>query len=295
MFTGQLSKYEYVAISRKSVSIPEVEWRRGPVLSRFANWKPLLSKIDCVVHLAGRVHLSDQENSAAYIEENCNGTLKLAQDAVEAGVQKFIFISSAKVIGEETHAPLDEAAPACPSDPYALSKYTAEKALSALKGDIALTILRPPLVYGPEVRANFLALLSAIAVGVPFPLASVRNRRSFICVHNLVSAILACIESPNAAGRIFNVTDGKSASTPELIRLIAKELGQPSRLFAFPPFLLEKFGEFLGRGETIKRLTRSLELDDSSIRRELGWREVRTLEEGIAETAQWYLGRPDSG
>jgi UDP-glucose 4-epimerase len=156
-------------------------------------------------------------------------------------------------------------------------------------------ILRPPLVYGPEVKANFLSLLSAVDRGLPLPLASIHNKRSFVGVDNLVSAIVASLDSQAAAGRTFHVTDGPARSTPQLVKAIASALGTQPRLFGFSPALLEACAMAVGRGETVKRLTRSLELDDSAIRTVLGWREVKTFEEGIAQTVQWYVGRSAAG
>ncbi len=245
-----------------------------------------------VVHLASRVHLPAGGDASAYLAENCDGTLKLARDAGAAGVKRFVFLSSAKVLGDESGGtPLAEDAPACPGDPYAASKLAAEQALAGLGGEMGVTVLRPPLVYGPGVKANFLALFSAVARGVPLPLAGIRNRRSLVCVDNLAAAINACIESPVAAGRTYNVTDGSPVSTPQLVRAIAAVLGKPPRLFAVPPGVLEACGALLGRAEMVKRLTRSLELDDRAIRAELSWRPVCTFEAGIAQTARWYQSR----
>ena len=183
---------------------------------------------------------------------------------------------------------LDECTPARPGDSYAASKLGAEQALAGLGGPMEFTILRPPLVYGAGVGANFLALLSAVARGVPLPLASIENRRSLICVDNLANAILACLQSSTAAGRIYHVTDGAPVSTPGLIRAVAAAFGRSPRLFSFPPRILEAFGMLLGRGETVKRLTRSLELDDSAIRTELGWRGPCSFDDGVVATVRWY-------
>jgi nucleoside-diphosphate-sugar epimerase len=283
------SGFEYVAVSREEVKLPGVSWRRSPALSGAADWKPVLEGIDAIVHLAGRVHLDVDANPSAYLVENCQGTVKLANDAKAAGVRRFLFLSSAKVLGDESDGlPLSECAEARPGDAYAASKLAAEQALAGVQGSMGITILRPPLVYGPGVKANFLALLSAVARGVPLPLSSIRNRRSLIGVDNLVAAIFACLESPAAVGRTYHVTDGMPVSTPDLIRALSTALGTPSRLFPFPPRLLEACGAILGRGETVKRLTRSLELDDSAIRTELCWRQPRTFNAGIAATVRWY-------
>ena len=264
-------------------------WRRSPDLGPAADWKSILAGADCVIHLAGRAHLPPDADPAPYFTENFEGTAKLAHDAIDSGIKRFVYVSTAKVLGDESgDEPLAENSTPRPGDPYAASKYAAEQALAALGGDMTITILRPPLVYGPGVKANFRALLSAVDRGVPFPLASIKNRRSLIGVDNLASAILACLGSEAAAGRTFHVTDGASISTPALIRALAVALDRPAALFGFPPRILELFGSMLGRGETVKRLTRSLELDDRAIRNELLWRTPFTFEEGIAGTAHWY-------
>lgn len=280
---------EVVAASRSPVNVDGVEWRRSPSLSGTADWKPLLQGIDSVVHLAGRVHRLSDPYGSAYLAENCDGTIKLARDAISSGVRRFIFLSTSKVLGEESgSAALQESAQAHPGDAYALSKYSAEQALADLRGSLQIAVLRPPLVYGPGVKANFRALLSAVDRGLPLPLASIRNRRSLIGVDNLASAIVACLDSPGAAGRTFHVTDGVPRSTPELVRAIASAMGRPARLLPFPPALLEACGALTGRGDTVRRLTRSLELDDKAIRTEIGWQAPRTFEDEIGETVRWY-------
>ena len=289
LFSGKPADKKYVAISRQAVELEGIPWQRSPELSGTADWTPLLEGVDAVVHLAGRVHLAAGGDPSLYFAENSDGTAKLARDAGAAGVRRFVFLSSAKVLGDESGAtPLREDAPARPGDPYAASKLAAERALAGIGGAMQITILRPPLVYGPGVKANFLALLAAVARGVPLPLASIRNRRSLVGVENLAAAIVACLESPAAALRSYNVTDGPPVSTPGLVRALAEALGRPARLFAFPPSALEAGGAMLGRGETVKRLTRSLELDDSAIRAELGWRPGTTFDAGIAQTARWF-------
>ena len=245
--------------------------------------------IDSVVHLAGRVHIPSDADASAYMTENCEGTIKLARDASSAGVRRFVYLSTSKVLGDESGSiPLEENAKASPGDAYAASKLAAEQALATIGGGMQFTILRPPLVYGPGVKANFLALVSSVARGLPLPFASIRNRRSLIGVYNLASAIGACLEAPDAAGRTYHVTDGKARATPELVRAIASALGRRPRLFPFPPAVLEACAMLVGRGDTVRRLTRSLELDDRAIRTELGWQPPRSFEEGISDTVRWY-------
>lgn len=283
---------EWIAVSRRRAEAKGIQWRIGPALSAQADWKPLLEEVDDVIHLAGRVHRPSDSDAAVYAEENSEGTIKLAHDAIDTGVRRFIFLSTAKVLGDESGSKaLDELYVPRPLDAYAESKLAAERALSGMRNRLEITVLRPPLVYGPGVRANFLALLMAVERGLPMPLASIENRRSLVGVRNLASAIVACLDSPAAAGRTFHVTDGTAQSTPGLVRSIATAVGGHARLFSFPPPLLEAIGTALGRGEYVRRLTRSLELDDRAIRETLAWRPVHTLEQGLAETANWFRAR----
>jgi nucleoside-diphosphate-sugar epimerase len=235
-----------------------------------------LQGVDAVVHLAGLAH---RRGASADELQRANVALteRVGAAAAAAGV-RMVFVSSIKVHGEEAALPLRESAALAPGDDYARSKARAEEALRAIAG-LQLTVLRPPLVYGPGVRANFLALMRAIARGWPLPLAGISNRRSFVYVGNLCDAITHILQSAPAAGRTFFVTDGAALSTPALCRALGVALRRPARLFAFPPGLLP-----------IKALTRSLEADDSAIRRELGWRPPFSLEEGLQATADWYQG-----
>jgi len=218
---------------------------------------------DSVVHLANIAHTSA---SAADLQRvNVEGTIAQARVALAAGARRFVYLSSLKA--------------AQPDDAYGRAKLQAERALLGLAG-LEPVILRPPLVYGPRVKANFLALLRAIDRGWPLPLASIENRRSLVYVGNLVDAILACLGGP-AQGRTYAVSDGAPVSTPELCRAIGRALGRPARLFAFP-------GALLRLAPGLARLAQSQEADDRAIRAELGWQPPFSLEEGLRLTAQWY-------
>jgi len=206
-------------------------------------------------------------------------TQRIGREAAAAGA-RLVFLSSTKVHGEQSQAPLTARSAFAPQDAYAETKVAAEEALRAVAG-LQLVVLRPPLVYGPGVKANFLALLRAIHLGLPLPLAGIANRRSLVYAGNLADAILRCAVTPQATGRTYVVCDGASVSTPELCRAIGEALGRPARLFAMPAPLLE-----LAPG--LQRLTRSLEVDDGALRAELGWRPPFTFAQGLAETARWY-------
>jgi nucleoside-diphosphate-sugar epimerase len=208
------------------------------------DWAPVLQGATAVVHLAARVHVmrdSGRDAFARYREANADATEQLARAAAAAGVQRFVYLSSIKVNGEATsERPFTEADSPAPADAYALSKWEAEQALARVRRESGLevVVLRPPLVYGPGVKANFLSLVDAVARGWPLPLAAVRNQRSLVYVGNLVSAIVRCLEHPAAAGRTYLVADGESVSTGELIRGIARALERPARLFPAPTGLL---------------------------------------------------------
>jgi len=267
------------------------------------DWAPVLQGAAAVVHLAARVHVmgdSSHDTLTAYRRVNTDATERLARAAAAAGVRRFVYVSSIKVNGEATsERPFTEADSPAPADAYGISKWEAEQALTRVRRESGLevVVLRPPLVYGPGVKANFLSLVKAVARGWPFPFAAVHNQRSLIYVGNLVSAIVRCLENPAAAGRTFLVADGEPVSTVELICGIARALGRPARLFPVPTGLLRLAGRLTGRRGAVERLLGSLAVDFASIRRELAWTPPYTFEEGIRATAEWYLreGRRSCG
>jgi nucleoside-diphosphate-sugar epimerase len=218
---------------------------------------------DAVVHLANIAHTSASPRELHRV--NVEGTIAQAQSALAAGARRFVYLSSIKAARAD--------------DAYGRAKAIAEQALLQLDG-LEAVILRPPLVYGPRVRGNFLSLMRAIGRGWPLPLASVSNRRSLIFVGNLVDAIVRCIEGP-AVRKTYGVSDGAPVSTPELCRALGRALGRPARLWPFPPALLR-----LAPGAA--RLAESLEVDDRAMREELGWRPAFTFDEGLRRTAEWY-------
>ncbi len=257
-------------------------------------WSKVLIGIDTVVHLAARVHVMDDSASnpfAEYRKVNVMGSERLALTAVECGVKRFIFMSSVKVSGEENvRAYKEEDAPA-PKDSYGISKMQAEKRIKQIAADsgMDLVILRPPLVFGPGVKANFLELMKIVDKGTPLPLAKVDNRRSFIYIENLVDAVLTCIKHSGSAGQTYFVSDNEDVSTPELIRRMGAALGRPARLFPFPLLLINVAGFISGKSATVKRLVGSLTVDISKIRTELGWKPPFTMEHGLQKTTEWYL------
>ena len=260
------------------------------------DWRRALEGAQCVVHLAARTHVLSEtarDPLSEYRRVNLEGTLRLAEQAAQMGVRRLVFMSSVKVNGESTQRPFTERDAPRPEDAYGVSKWEAEQALGRLAGTTGLevVILRPPLVYGPGVKGNFLRLLDVVARRVPLPLASIDNRRSLIYVGNLVDAVLAAMTSPRAAGRTYLLSDGGDVSTPELLRAAARALGVPPRLFPCPVPFLKLAGGVAGRRAAVARLTGSLQVDSTVAQRELGWRPRWTLDQGLAETARWYHAR----
>jgi len=259
------------------------------------NWAEALHGVECVVHLAARTHVLGETASdplSAYRRINVEGTRRLAEQAAAAGARRLVFLSSIKVNGERTGAqPFTEDDHPKPEDAYGTTKWEAEQMLREIEGKTRLEvmILRPPLVYGPGVKGNFLRLLRLVARRWPLPLASVRNQRSMIYVGNLVDSILACIRAPAATGRLYLVSDGTDISTPELLRSVAEALAVSPRLFSVPPSVLMLAATLLGQRAEASRLLGSLQANSSRIRRELGWRPRYTMEEGLAATARWFL------
>lgn len=259
------------------------------------DWRAPLDGVEAVVHLAARVHVM-QDRAVDPLAEfrlvNVQGTERLAQMAAAAGVRSFVFLSSIKINGEGTPLgqPFTETDPPNPQDAYALSKWEAEQAVMKVSRETGLeiVILRPPLVYGPEVKANFLRLMQWVAWGVPLPLGATRNQRSLLYLGNLVSAIDACLTHPSAANQTFLVSDGEDVSTSDLIRGLAAAMGRKARLVSLPPALVSAVAKLLQKGREAERLLSSLQVDSSRIRRTLNWQPPYSLRAGIRQTVDWY-------
>lgn len=247
---------------------------------------------DAIVHLAARVHVmrdTAADPLAEFRRVNRDATLELARAAARQGIRRFVFLSTVKVNGERTQgAPFTERDAPSPSDPYAVSKWEAEQGLAdiAAGGALELVVLRPPLVYGPGVKGNFLRLMRLVRRGVPLPLASVANSRSMIYVGNLASAVERAL-SVSGHGT-FLVSDGADLSTAELVRGLGEAMGRPARLFAMPPPILAALGRALGKGDEVSRMIESLRLDCAAIRQQLQWIAPFTVEQGLKETADWF-------
>ncbi len=262
-------------------------------LTAFTDWSMALAGVETVVHLAARVHVM-HDLSRSPLDEfrqvNVAGTLNLARQAAIAGVKRFIFLSSVKVNGECTLPgyPYSEQDIPAPQDPYGISKHEAEVVLRQLAKEtgMAVTIIRPPLVYGFGVKANFRNLLLWLKKGIPLPLGAIHNQRSFIALDNLIDFILTCIFHPNAANQIFLVADGEDLSTPELLQRAGLALGKPVRLFPVATGLLHLGATLIGKKTMIQRLCGSLQVDISKARELLNWVPPISVDEGLRRVAK---------
>jgi len=251
-------------------------------------WSAALKGVDVVVHAAARVHLMRDATTnplAEFRRVNVDGTLNLARQAVAAGVKRFIFISSIKVNGESTilDKPYMTDDSPTPEDPYGISKLEAEQGLWQLadETDIEVVIIRPPLVYGPNVKGNFQSLIHLVDKGIPLPLGTIYNKRSMLALDNLVDFIMICINHPAAANQTFLVADGEDLSTTELLQRLAKALGKPARLIPVPTKILEVMAGLLGKQSIAKRLCGNLQVDISHTRAVLGWVPPVSVDEGL--------------
>lgn len=286
---------QVVAVARKRGEWPEgCDTRLVADIGPDTDWTEALDGVDAVVHLAARIHVVREtaaDPRAAFRRTNVDGTLRLAQSAAQAGVRRFVFLSSVKVLGDVSPAgPLTESSAAEPQEPYGVSKWEAEQGLAQVARETAMEIvvLRPPLVYGPGVKGNFRALVRLLDRGVPLPLGAIGNQRSLIYLVNLVDAIALCLSHDAAAGKTYLIRDGEDLSTPELARRLAAALDRRARLFPVPGAVLRLAAGCLGRKAEAERLLGSLTVDDGAIRRDLGWRPPFTVVEGLADTAAWF-------
>lgn len=265
-------------------------------LSPDNQWQALVAGREVVIHCAARVHVlheSAGDPEAHYARDNVAATLNLAEQAAKAGVKRFIFISSIKVNGEYSPTGLPFKADDCarPLDPYGVSKQVAEEGLRELAKRTAMevVIVRPVLVYGPGVKANFLSMMRWLDKGIPLPLGAIDNRRSLVALANLVDLVVRCIDHPNAANQTFLVSDGQDLSTTQLLQRMAKALGKPARLFPLPTWMLTGFATLLGRRAFSQRLCGSLQVDIDKTRTLLDWVPPVGIDEAMSETAAYFL------
>jgi nucleoside-diphosphate-sugar epimerase len=252
-----------------------------------------LHGVDCLLHLAAHVHVMKQSvgDKQRFHAVNVAATQALAERAADAGVQRFVFLSSIKVNGERTESrPFTSDDTPAPEDDYGLSKWNAEQALHEVgaKRDLSIAVVRPPLVYGPGVGANFRRLLSWVHAGVPLPLGSIDNRRSLVNVWNLLDCLLTVATDERASGRTWLVSDDEDVSTRQLVEMMGEAWGREARLWNVPVPLLRSMGRLARRGAEVARLVDSLQVDIGQTRERLQWHPRVSLEEGLARTAAWF-------
>jgi len=273
------------AANNKYISIGDI--------TAHTDWSDVLGRVTNIVHLAARVHITNETSNeaiAAYRAINTDGTLNLARQAAALGVKRFIYASTIKVNGEGQNTPYLESDLPDPQDAYAVSKCEAERGLWAISEETGMevVILRIPLVYGPGVGANFFQLLKIIDQGWPLPLSGINNKRSLLYVGNLINAILCVLQHPKAANQLFLLSDGQDASTTQLVTSLAQALGKQTRMFPVSERLLRSVAGVVGKSSVVDRLFGSLHLDSTKIHRELGWSPPFTLQDGLQATAKWY-------
>ena len=261
------------------------------------DWSTVLTGVDTVIHCAARVHMMKEVVAnplAEFRRLNVDGTLRLARQSSEAGVRRFIFLSSIKVNGESTRLgnPFTPDQISVPGDPYGLSKFEAEMGLRALSEETGMevVIIRSPLVYGPGVKANFLSMMNWLRRGIPLPLGGLtKNRRSFIFLGNLVDMIITCINHPAAANQTFLVSDDDDLSTAGLLDHVALALGRPSKLITVPTALITLVAKLIGRSDISQRLCGSLQVDIKKTKDLLGWSPPVSVNEGLRQTVAYLL------
>ena len=302
-----IKKYNYVnAIVRNlsnTTKVSNVKYFSVGEINSQTNWGNLLKNIDCIIHCAGKAHMMGRNNlieQDIFSSVNIGGTEHLAHQAANAGVKKFIFLSSIKVNGESTYTPylnnndikkseffthLDKPSP---QDFYGLSKFKAENILWEIskKKGLNISILRLPLVYGEGVKGNLNRLLKLVKSGIPLPFGMINNQRSMIGLDNLSDLIIRCLEHPAAVGKTFLVSDGEDLSTPELLNLIASSMGKSSRLFPIPVFVLKYIAAALNRSEEMNKIISSLKVDSLFTRETLNWLPPVSVSEGIRKMVQ---------
>lgn len=292
---SQDARFEIIAAVRggKRLGTQVSRLHRVGDLGSNCNWSDALASVDVVVHTAARVHVMNASRDAAsnaFQVANVLGTLDLARQAAQAGVKRFVFLSSIKVNGEATEPghPFTAFDPPAPVDPYAISKCDAELQLLEYCANSSMdcTIIRPPLIYGPNVVANFRALVRWIQRGIPLPLAGIDNKRSFVALENLTDLVVKCLSHPAASNRTFLVSDDDDLSTPQLVRRIAALLGLRPRLFSLPVPVLRLAGNVLGMDDAASRLCGSLQVDIAMTRQVLDWRPPVAIDDALRATVE---------
>jgi nucleoside-diphosphate-sugar epimerase len=294
---SKISLFNYIIVGRsKPKDIPQTKFYKSE-LKAFDNFSSILQNTDVVIHCAARVHVMKEASInplESFREVNTEGTINLAKQAAKSGVKRFIFISSIKVNGESTtnEKCFTDKDIANPLDPYGLSKAEAENAIKniAEQTGMEVVIIRPPLVYGPDVKANFAMMLKLVSFGIPLPFGCiVDNRRSMVYVENLVDLIVKCISHPNAANQTFLVSDDDDLSTARLVKELSKAMGGKGWALPIPPIIFEIVGKITGKSEFVDRLCGSLNVDITKTKELLNWTPPFTVKEGFANTVKHFL------
>jgi UDP-glucose 4-epimerase len=278
--------------------LPRAGFHTIGAIDAATDWSLPLAGVDTVVHLAARVHVMNERAAdpvAAFRAANVGASVNLARQAAASGARRFVFISSIKVNGEATAkgVPFTAADRPAPHDPYGISKWEAEQALFALGRDtgMEIVVIRPPLVYGPGVKANFANLMHLVKLGIPLPFGRVTNKRSLVYVGNLTDFIILCVSNPDAADRSFLVSDGNDLSIGELLAGISKVMSRQIRLVPVPPQLMEMAAAAIGKRAAAQRLLGSLQVNIADTRRLTGWTPPFSTEEGLARTVEAFLAQ----
>ncbi len=288
----------YTSIVSRKLGEPRefVEQMLVESIDERTSWLSKLLGKTIVIHCAARVHMMSDDTKdplTSFREVNTTGTLNLAKQAAEAGVKRFIYISSIKVNGETTTGslPFTEKDIPNPLDPYGVSKYEAEEGLKkiATESDMEVVIIRPPLVYGAGVKANFLNLLKLSSTTLPLPFGLVNNKRSMVYVENLVDFIINSIEHPAAANQTFLVSDNHDLSLSSLLKLIRKSMNKPIRLIPVPVFLFKLAGLIFRKQDIVDRLVGDLQIGSNKTMSLLNWKPPYTVDQGIQATVDSFL------
>lgn len=281
---------------------PRLEVITVDALSADNRWHEFVAGIDVVVHCAARVHVLDEsaaDPQTEYFQANVAATLNLAEQAAAAGVRRFVFVSSIKVNGEHSlpGSPFKACDVGSPEDPYGVSKQLAEQQLRELatRTGMDVVIVRPVLVYGPGVKANFLNMMRWLDKGIPLPLGAINNRRSLVALDNLVDLLVTCLEHPKAVNQTLLVSDAEDLSTTELLTRVGKALGKPARLLPVPMWLLSGLATLLGKRAFSQRLCGSLQVDIDKTRTLLDWQPPVSVDQALQQTANHYLENKKHG
>lgn len=290
------NRYDVLPVVRHTSNIPN-EY----ILNDFdkTSWNKALDGCDSVVHLAGLAHIMDKQNANnshnAFHSANVSFTKMLADNAVAAGVRRFIFISTVKVNGEYTEPGISFSSNDLPNpkanDEYAISKLKAEQSLQKIAKEtgLELVIIRPPLVYGPGVKGNFLSLLKMLDRGLPLPFGAIHNQRSLVGLNNLIDLIITCLNHPAANNQIFFVSDNEDLSTTVLLKRMGKALNKPSRLIPISSNIFKIGLNIIGKKNLSQRLLENLQIDTHQTKELLNWSPPSSVDDELQRTTEWYL------